>query len=72
MREVTVDGKGLSDSESLHDDEAQAVDGAVFLVPVPLEVLESFVLILGRGSVDPRQAFVIETFAHLDRRSMVK
>jgi hypothetical protein len=49
MREVRVDGEGLTDAQLLHDDEAQTVHGAVRLILVSLEVVEGRSLLVGAG-----------------------
>ena len=70
MREVAVDGERLSDSESVHDDEAQAIDGAVILVLVLGEIVEGLQLLVLRRPVDSSQDLAIEPGADPDRSSM--
>ena len=60
MCEVRVHREGLTDAQLLHDDEAQTVDGAVRLILVPLEVIESRSLFVGTGPMDARQLLAVE------------
>jgi hypothetical protein len=60
MREVRVDGEGLTDPQLLHYDEAQTVDGAVGLILVSLEVVEGCSLLVGTGLVDAGQFLAVE------------
>jgi hypothetical protein len=68
--EVAVEGQGLLDSALLHDDEAQAVDGAVILIPVLGEIVEGLLLLVRSRSVDPSQDLAIEAGSDPDRRSV--
>ena len=58
--EVGVDSQGLLDSELLHDDEAQAIHGAVVFVVIPHEIVEGFLLFLGRRPVDASENLFVE------------
>jgi hypothetical protein len=70
MREIRIDGEGLTDAELLHDDEAQTVDSAVGLILVSLEVIENASLLLGTGPVDARQPLAVELISQ-PRRVLV-
>lgn len=63
MREVRVDGEGLTDAQLLHDDEAQTVHRAIGLILVSLEEIEGRSLFVGSGPMDARQFFAIELIA---------
>ena len=67
MREVLVDRPRLADAPLLHNHEAQAVDDAVALVPMPFEVGEGFKLLLGRRVVHLAKDPGVELPSHLDR-----
>ena len=60
MREVRIHGEGLTDTQLLHDAEAQTVAGAVGLILVSLEVVEGRSLFVGSGPVDARQLLAVE------------
>ena len=52
MREVPVYRERLLNPQLVHDDEAQAVDEAVALVPMPGQVGEGLPLLVGRRLMD--------------------
>ena len=60
VREVRVHGKGLADAKLLHDNKAQAIDCAVGLILVPLEVVEGRSLLVGSGPVNARELLTVE------------
>ncbi len=63
MREVRVDGEGLTDVQLLHDDEAQTVHGAVRLILVALEIVEGRSFLVWAGPVDAGQLLAVELIA---------
>ena len=60
MHEVRVHSQGFADAQLLHDDETEAVHGAVRLIPVSFEVLEGGSFLIGSGPVDAGQLFAVE------------
>ena len=60
VREVRIHGEGFTDTKLLHDYEAQAIDCAVRLILVSLEVVEGCSLLVGSGPVNARQLLTVE------------
>jgi hypothetical protein len=66
MGEIPVHREGFAYSESIHDDEAQAVDEAVVLVLVPGKVRERRLLVVDRRVMHLAEDLSKQLPAHAD------
>jgi hypothetical protein len=70
VREVPVDGEGLTDPRPLHCDEAQTVHEAVVLVGVSGEEIERFAFLLGGGAMNSAESPSEELLSDRDSQAV--
>ena len=70
MSEVLVDSQRLVNAEALHHHEAEAVDHAVLLVGMPLEVVEGGSLLVKARPMDAGHLLAVEPLADEDSTLM--